>query len=210
MKPAQALAERILPLPAGSRAAREAVLLGTGVLLVSLLAQWEVRLPFSPVPVTGQTLGVLLAGGLLGARRGLQAMLLYLGAGLAGLPVFAGGGAGPFQLLGPTGGYLLGFPAAAWVAGLFAGRGWNRTPWRALPAFAAGNLTIYLFGLPWLALFVGWNQAPALGVFPFLAGDAVKILLAAALLPLGWKIPSWAGINASGPGPGSSSSGRPA
>ena len=135
-------------------------------------------------------MGVLLAGGLLGGRRAFQAMLLYLGAGLCGLPVFSGGASGPLWLLGPTGGYLAGFPAAAWAAGVLARRGWNQTPWKALPVLAAGNLTIYLFGLPWLALFVGWNRAPALGLFPFLAGDAVKILLAAALLPLGWKIPS--------------------
>ena len=187
MEPSATLAERILPLPEKSPAAREAVLLGTGVLLVSLLAQLEVRLPFSPVPVTGQTLGVLLAGGVLGGPRAFRAMLLYLGAGLCGLPVFSGGASGPIWLLGPTGGYLVGFPVAAWTAGVLAQRGWSRTPWKALPALAAGNSALYLFGLPWLALFVGWDQAPALGLFPFLAGDAVKILLAAALLPLGWK-----------------------
>ena len=182
-----ALIEQILPLPRERGLASEALLVGGGALFVGLLAQLETRLPISPVPITGQTLGVLLAGAALGSRRAFQAMLLYLGAGLAGLPVFSGGASGPAWLLGPTGGYLAGFPAAAWAAGFLSERGWDRSSWKALPAMAAGNLVIYLFGLPWLALFVGADQAPALGLYPFLPGDVIKILLAGTLLPAAWR-----------------------
>ncbi len=181
------LADSLFPVPEKARLAREALLLGAGALLVGLLAHLEVRLPFSPVPITGQTLGVLLAGALLGGRRGFQAMLLYLGAGLSGLPLFAGGASGPFWFLGPTGGYLAAFPVAAWVAGSLAERGWDRSLPGALLSMAAGNLALYLFGLPWLAAFAGPKAAPALGLYPFLPGDGLKILLAGALLPLGWK-----------------------
>ncbi len=167
--------------------AREVSLVLGGALAVALLARLEIRLPFSPVPITGQTLGVLLAGALLGSRRAFAAMLLYLASGLAGAPVFAGGGAGPAWILGPTGGYLAGFPAAAWTAGFLAERGWDRSWKTALPAMAAGNVVLYLFGLPWLAAFVGPSRAPLLGLYPFLAGDVVKILLAGAVLPAGWK-----------------------
>ena len=182
------LADILVPPAEKTDLLREALLVLGGALLVSLLAQWEARLPFSPVPVTGQTLGVLLAGAALGGRRAFQAMLLYLGAGVAGLPLFSGGAAGPAWLLGPTGGYLAAFPLAAWTAGRLAERGWDRSPWKALAAMAAGNLALYLPGLAWLSLYVGPAQAPALGLTPFLVGDLAKIVLAAALLPGAWRL----------------------
>jgi biotin transport system substrate-specific component len=159
-------------------------------LLTAASARIAFPLPFTPVPVTGQTFGVLLTGALLGGWRGCGAMLLYLAEGLAGLPVFAPGNlTGMAALVGPTGGYLIAFPLAALVVGLLAERGWDRTPARALAAMAAGSAVIYLFGAACLARFVGGPVAAvAQGILPFLAGDALKAALAAGLLPLGWRL----------------------
>lgn len=151
-------------------------------LLIVLGAQVQVRLPFSPVPVTLQTFAVLLAGALLGSRRGALAVLAYLAQGLMGLPVFAGWRGGVAHLLGPTGGYLLGFVAAAFVTGVLFERGWGAKPISAFLALLAGNAVIYALGLPWLALYVGAGRAVALGLAPFVIGDAAKIVCAAALL----------------------------
>lgn len=156
--------------------------------LVALCAQVSITLPSSPVPITGQTLAVLLSGALLGSRRGAACLLAYLLEGALGLPVFAGGTAGLGKLLGPTGGYLIGFVAAAWVTGWLAERGWDRRPATAFVAMLTGNLTIYLFGLPWLAYFVGAEKVLTSGFFPFIAGDLLKLLLGTSLLPLGWKL----------------------
>jgi biotin transport system substrate-specific component len=167
--------------------ARDAALVVAGSLIVALSAQVAVRLPFSPVPVTAQTLAVLLVGATLGSKRGALSLLAYLVEGLAGLPVFAAGASGPAYLLGPTGGYLAGFVAAAFLTGWLVERGWGKQVGRALLAMLAGSATIYLFGLSWLTLFAG-RQALALGLLPFLAGDVVKVLAGAALLPAGWRI----------------------
>lgn len=164
-----------------------ALVLG-GSLLIGLSAQITIPLPFSPVPITGQTLAVLLAGALLGSKRGGLCLLTYLAEGVAGLPVFSGGMAGPTHLLGPTGGYLIGFVAAAALTGLLAERGWDRRLWSNLAAMVTGNLVIYGFGLTWLAVFVGLNQALTLGVYPFLLGDVIKVAIATLLLPLGWLV----------------------
>jgi biotin transporter BioY len=132
---------------------------------------------------------VLLTGVLLGSRRGSLSVLAYLAQGIAGLPVFAPGGApGLTRLLGPTGGYLLGFVAAAYATGLLAERGWDRKMTTALLAMLIGNAIIYAFGLPWLALFVGIEDTLPLGLYPFAGGDVLKAVLAAALLPVGWKL----------------------
>ena len=165
----------------------DAALVVGGSLIVALAAQVALRLPFSPVPVTGQTLAVLLVGATLGSRRGALSLLAYLFEGLIGLPVFAAGASGPAYLLGPTGGYLVGFVAAAFVTGWLVERGWGRHVGRAVLAMLAGNAAIHLFGLSWLSLFVG-RQAVALGLFPFLVGDVAKIALGATLLPLGDRI----------------------
>jgi len=167
----------------------DAALVLAGSLLIALSAQVAILLPFSPVPVTGQTLAVLLVGALLGSRRGSLAVLTYVLQGLAGLPVFAGGAFGLARLLGPTGGYLVGFVAAAFLVGLLAERGWDRRVSTTAAAMTLGNLVIYATGALWLAAFVGGlDQALAMGVAPFIPGDLLKIGAAALLLPAGWKL----------------------
>lgn len=158
-----------------------------GTLFITLSAQVAIPLPFSPVPITGQTLAVLLTGALLGSRRGSLCLLLYLAEGAFGLPVFAGGMAGPARLLGPTGGYLVGFMPAAFLTGLLAERGWDRRVRTSLLAMLLGNAVIYAFGLPWLARFVGGERVLASGLLPFIPGDLLKLILATTLLPSGWK-----------------------
>lgn len=166
----------------------DAALVLAGSLFIALSAQFALPLPFSPVPITGQTLAVLLTGAMLGSRRGALSALAYLGEGLAGLPVFAGGAAGAAHLVGPTGGYLAGFVAAAYVTGALAERGWDRRAGTVVLAMLLGNLVLYGPGLAWLARFAGMDKALALGLYPFLVGDLLKILVAASMLPLGWKL----------------------
>jgi len=113
---------------------------------------------------------------------------MYLAEGAAGLPVFAGGGGGPARLAGPTGGYLIGFVAAAFITGLLAERGWDRRVGTTLLAMLVGNIALYAFGLPWLACFVESGRVLTLGLLPFIPGDLLKLALATALLPLGWKL----------------------
>ena len=161
------------------------VLLGSA--LIAMSAQVAVPLPFSPVPVTGQTFAVLLVGAALGAVRGAAACMAYLAQGAAGLPVFAGGLAGPAVLLGPTGGYLFGFIPAAWICGTLAERGWDRHVLGTLAAMVAADIVVLALGAFWLARFVGMEEAIALGIAPFLAGNLAKILVAAAVLPLAWQ-----------------------
>lgn len=168
--------------------ATDLILVAVGSLLVAGFAQVRIPIPFSPVPITGQTFAVLLVGAALGSRRGAASLLLYLAEGSVGLPVFAGGAAGAARLLGPTGGYLVGFVAAAYVIGLFAERGLDRRWTSALPVFLLGNLIIYAAGVAWLARFVGLPQAVLSGVVPFVLLDAVKAVLAAAALPSGWRM----------------------
>ena len=158
--------------------------MAAGAALIAMLAQMRIPLWFTPVPITGQTLGVLLAATALGRRRGFGAALLYLTAGGLGLPVFAGLGAGPSHLAGPTGGYLLAFAPAAWLCGRLAERGWDRRFGTTVLALLAGTATIYLFGAGWLGLQIGFGRAIALGVLPFIPGDLIKLALAASLLPL--------------------------
>ncbi|WP_456411028.1 biotin transporter BioY [Oceanithermus sp.] len=172
-------------------ATRRALAVALGAAFVALLAQAAVRLPWTPVPVTGQTLGVLLVGAALGRRLGAQALVVYLAAGTAGLPVFAGGGAGPGWLLGPSGGYLLAFPLAAGLTGALVERfGSDRRFPTALAAMLAASAVIYALGLAGLAAWlaaagrgVGLSELLAMGLYPFLAGDLLKALLAAGLLP---------------------------
>ena len=166
----------------------DALLVILGSLLVAALAQVSIPLPFTPVPITGQTFAVLLVGAALGARRGAASLGLYVAQGAFGLPVFAGGASGLAKLTGPTGGYLVGFGAAAYVVGFLAGRGLDRRLWTALGAFVIGELVIYLVGVPWLAQFIGWDKALVGGLWPFLPGDAVKAVLAALALPSAWAL----------------------
>ena len=157
-------------------------------LLTALAAQLVVPLPFTPVPLTGQTFAVLLTGALLGPRLGALAMLAYIAEGAAGLPFFRGGAGGVQHLSGATAGYLCAFPAAAYVTGYFAERGWDRRYLSAAAAMALGSVVILASGWAWLATMLGGAQAFRLGVAPFLPGDVVKIALAAAVLPTGWAL----------------------
>ncbi len=164
-----------------------ALILG-GSLLIALSAQVKVPLPFSPVPVTGQTFAVLMIGALLGSRRGSLCALLYIIQGAAGLPVFAFGG-GPAVLAGPTGGYLAGFVVGAYVTGFLAERGWDRRVSTTILAMVLGNLGIYSFGLVWLCFLMGIGRAVlVVGLYPFIIGDLLKIVLAAVVLPSAWKL----------------------
>ncbi len=155
--------------------------------LVGLLAQVSVHLSFTPVPVTGQTLGVLLGTTALGWRRGGAAMALYAVAGLAGVPWFAGHSSG---YVGASYGYVVGFVLCAVVCGWLAERGADRSILRCVPAMVAGEVVLYAVGVAWLgvSLHVGAAKAIALGLTPFLAGDAIKAALAAVLLPGAWKL----------------------
>ena len=159
-----------------------------GAALTALAAQVAVPVPGSPVPVTGQTFAVLLTAAALGPARGLAAQVLYLAAGVAGLPVFASASHGAGVVFGASGGYLVGFLAAAVIAGWGARRGADRSPVRTLVLFALASGVIYLIGTAWLCLNTGMSASAgiAAGVTPFLPGDAVKALLAAGLLPGAW------------------------
>ena len=159
-----------------------------GTFLVALCAQLAIRIPFNPVPITGQTFGVLVVGSMLGSRRAAISLGVYLLEGFLGLPVFAGGAFGPAQLLGPTGGYLLGFVLAAYLVGLCAEHGWDRRVWTTLVMMSAGTFAIYILGLGWLSGFVGWKNVLAVGLYPFILGDIAKAALAAFLLPAGWRL----------------------
>ena len=173
-------------LPSGALADGLAVVVAS--LFVVVCAQVEIRLPFTPVPISGGTLGVLYAGALLGSRRGAAAVALYLLEGAAGMPVFSGGAAGFPHLVGPTGGYLLGFPVGAFAVGLLAERGWDRTPARAFATMLLGSLPILALGLLGLSRFMPARALLAAGLWPFVPGDLIKAALSAGLLPLGWKI----------------------
>ncbi len=157
-------------------------------LLTALAAQ--VVIPVGPIPITGQTFAVLLTGALLGSRLGAMAMIAYLIEGASGLPFFSGGHGGLLHLMGPTGGYLIAFPAAAFITGAFAEHGWDRKFLTAAAAMAIGSLVIMLSGWMWFSLVM--HTSPALTFFitvlKFIPGDIIKIVLAAAVLPSGWKL----------------------
>ena len=171
----------------------DVALIISGSLLIALCAQ--VAIPLWPVPVTGQTFAVLMIGALLGARRGCLAVLAYIIEGAGGLPVFALGRGGVAVLSGPTGGYLIGFVAASYITGLLAERGWDRRIGTTVLAMVFGNMAIYAFGLLWLCCLTGVNRSVLVaGLYPFVAGDLLKITTAAILLPSGWKLLGYAGL----------------
>jgi biotin transport system substrate-specific component len=177
----------LIPQLKGTRLREAALVLG-GAGLTGLSAQISVPVHGSPVPVTGQTFGVLLVGAALGARRGALSMALYLIAGFVGVPWFAGGTAGSIHLA--TLGYLVGFILAGALVGALAERGADRSPWRTALTMVLGNLVIYACGVPYLALSAHLSAASALhyGLTVFLLGDALKVLLAAGLLPGAWRL----------------------
>lgn len=154
---------------------------------VGLLAQISIHLSFTPVPITGQTLGVLLAGTALGSKRGTAAMAVYGVAGVLGVPWFAGHQSG---YVGASFGYIVGFLLCAALCGFLAERGADRSLLKSVPAMVAGEVVMYAVGVTWLAvdLHVGAAKAIALGLTPFLAGDAIKAAIAAFLLPGAWKL----------------------
>ena len=156
-----------------------------GTLLITLSSY--ITIPLYPVPVTAQTLVVLLIGLSFGTRLSFLTLSLYLFQGAVGLPVFAGGAGGLAALFGPTGGYLFGFVAAGSLLGLLARRGFGKNFLTTIIAMLAGNAVIYLFGVSWLANFIGIENAVKHGVLPFLYGDVLKIFVAAALIPVAWK-----------------------
>jgi len=162
-----------------------AVLALAGSLALALSAKLQV--PFWPVPMTMQSLVVLLIGVAYGSRLGAATVFLYLAEGLAGLPVFAGAAAGPAYMAGPTGGYLLGFLIGAACAGRLAERGWDRTLGRAAAAMALGHVLLFVPGVLWLAFLFGWPKAVAFGVAPFLVATAAKTALGAALAAVFWS-----------------------
>jgi len=159
-----------------------------GSLLIALAAQLAIPLVFSPVPITAQTLAVLLIGTLLGSKRGTLCVFAYLTEGAAGLPVFAEGGGSIAHLFGPTGGYLIGFVAAAYLTGFLAERGWDRRIATSILAMTVGTAVIFATGLTWLSFFVGTDRVLLLGLYPFIPGALIKLAIAALLLPTGWKI----------------------
>lgn len=161
-------------------------LIGFNLLLVGC-AYLTINLSFSPVPITGQTFGVLLVAMALGRVRGSAVVLAYLAEGTAGLPVFAGGKAGVAALLGPTGGYLIGFLLAAYVTGWLADRSWDRGYFKSIVAMTAGNALIFACGLAQLSFFVPTGSVLAMGLYPFLVGGIIKMFLAAVILPSVWK-----------------------
>ncbi len=170
--------------------AKTALLVTGFALLTGLTALWEIHLPFTPVPITGQTFAVLLAGATLGLRAGAASQLLYLTMGAVGLPFYAGGESGWEVLTGPTVGYLVGFAIAAAVVGRMAEAKADRRIRTAVPAFIAGSIVIYAFGMAGLVLVAGMpaNDAFTLGVVPFLIGDVLKAGAAGLLLPAAWKL----------------------
>lgn len=204
------IAELICPAPGGpvttiaysipkvrSNLATDALLVLTGSLIVAGLAQLTIKLPFTPVPISGQTLGVLLVGASLGAVRGGAALLLYLAQGAIGLPFFAEGESGVSFLSasGATGGYLWGFVIAAVVVGWLAEKGWDRDAGRALGAMLIGEIIVFTLGVLWLAAALDIpvqasgpeNDALEFGLYPFVLGDLIKLLIAAGVLPLAWR-----------------------
>lgn len=188
-------ATRVLATDLRGTWVRDAALVAGSAVFIAVSAQVSIPLPFTPVPLTGQTLAVLLTGAALGSSLGLASSALYLAMALAGLPVLAPTAEGT-HLTGsailsmPSLGYVVGFMVASYVVGRLAERGYTRTAIRTSAAMIAGNAIIYLLGVAWLqhALNASLSDAVAWGLTPFLVGDAIKVALAAGLLPAAWKL----------------------
>lgn len=176
------------PAAAPTAVLRATVLGVIGIALLTLSA--KVQVPFYPVPMTMQTLVVLALGAAYGWRLGSATVFAYLAAGAAGLPVFAGTpeqGIGLAYIMGPTGGYLLGFLAGAAVVGVLAERGWDRSAGRLFAAMFIGHIVIFALGIAWLAPHLGWAKAWVVGVAPFYSATLLKTALATALLRGAWR-----------------------
>jgi len=174
-------------------AAFRAVVVLFATVLTIVAAQVSIPLPFTPVPFTLQPMVVLLAGAALGPRLGMTSQMLYLALGIAGLPVFAASPLlpqGAARLIGPTGGYLMSYPFAAFVAGYLAGRGFDRRYLTSVLAMTAGLSVVFAFGVAWLAFgapHAGLSAAMATGLLPFIPADIIKLLIAATILPSAWR-----------------------
>ena len=180
------LADRLWTQSAGSSMLRKGALVLLGSLVIAAAAQ--VNVPMQPVPMTLQTLAVLSVGAALGARLGVAALVLYVLEAAVGLPVLAEMKSGLPTLLGPTGGYVLGFVLAAGLVGYLAERGFDRSMPRMMLAMLLGAALIYVPGLLWLSGFVGgFGQAITFGLTPFVLGDIVKAVIAAIAFPAVWK-----------------------
>jgi biotin transport system substrate-specific component len=187
------IADFLVPIRVGERLntrVRDIVLVLTGALFIYLTARISIPVQGSPVPITGQTFGVLLVGGALGFRRGFIAVALYVLLGIVGLPFFAEGKGGLTVIWGATGGYLIGFIIAGAIVGRLAELGWDRKIGGALGAMLVGSVVIYGVGLPWLKVVAGFSveDTIAKGLTPYLLGDAIKLLLAAVLFPAAWWV----------------------
>jgi biotin transport system substrate-specific component len=187
------IADFLVPIRVGERLnsrVRDIALVVAGAVFIYLTARIAIPVPGSPVPITGQTFGVLLVGGALGFRRGLIAVALYVLLGVVGLPFFAEGKGGLTVIWGATGGYLIGFIVAGAVVGRLAELGWDRRFGGALGMMLIGSAIIYATGLPWLKVVTGLSveETMARGLTPFLLGDALKLILAAALFPAAWWV----------------------
>ena len=184
--PTVALIDSVIPVDDRVlRAARDVALIVGASLFVALMAQLVIRLPFTPVPITGQTLAVLLTGAALGSWRGGAALLLYLVEG-SFLPFYAGGASGLVWALG-SGGYIIGFIPAAFVVGFLSERGWDRSVWIIL-SMLAGNIILYIPGLIQLSYFVPEGKVLEYGLYPFILGDLVKLYIASLALPTAWAV----------------------
>jgi biotin transport system substrate-specific component len=167
---------------------RHIALIVIGVLLIAAGARISIPIPGNPVPITGQTFGVLVAGGALGFRRGIAATGIYVLLGVIGLPFFALNRTGIEVLWGTTGGYLIGFIVAAAIVGRLAELGWDRNIVGAIGAMVIANAVVYVIAVPWLAVTAGFGPAEAIekGFVPFIAGDLIKLALAAVVFPAAW------------------------
>jgi biotin transport system substrate-specific component len=169
---------------------RDAVLVVAGVLFTAVLAQVSVPVPGTPVPITGQTLAVVLTAAALGPVRGVSVQVLYMLAALVGLPFYSEASGGFDVVFGATGGYVVGFIPAAYLIGLAAKHGADRKPWKSLPLFIAGQAVIFAVGVPWLALSLGLTATQALegGFYPFILGGVVKAAVASVVLGGAWAL----------------------
>lgn len=184
--PSGVLVDRLVPR---SSTLTNVALVVTGAAVVGLLAQ--VTIPLWPVPITGQTLAIMLVGGALGMRRGAAALTTYMLVGLAGVPWFADFGGGPAMVVAPSFGYIVGFIPAAALAGWFAERAWDRKPLLAMVGFCAATVMPFLVGVPYMAAVLGMTDPAtiaAAGVTPFILPGLVKAGLAAAAFPLVWRL----------------------
>ena len=177
----------IIPAYLSARQKSSSTVILIAVAVAALAISAQIKIPFYPVPVTMQTLVVLLVGMSYGLRLGAASLASYLVLGAMGAPVFASG-AGLAYMVGPTGGYLAGFFVSAVIMGMLAERGWSQKVFLVAGAMIIGHATIYLMGAGWLSTFIGLEKAITAGVLPFLYGDLLKLVIAAAGLPFAWSL----------------------